>query len=167
MQISGDPNIWPRPPLVDDLIQNNAHALSNPLTLATHIEDLINTCRSNHISIDQLSLISLTCLEINTIALREHYGFGWFEEQPSETALINMGWRLMGFDILDLRGLISGLSGCGKISEIPFFQNYLSKTINKFGLFKTYRSASEFSEVRGLQIYNHAPFIPIGILIKN
>jgi hypothetical protein len=165
-QLSADPNIWPYAPGVAELLQDNIGSLSNPLGLAIDFDLLLENCKACRIDTNRTTGVALTCFEANLIALNDQYGTGWFNSTQTESELINCGWSLAGFDTLDLRGLISGLSGCGYKSTTKHeLKAYFSKKINKTGLFSTNSWAEKFANVRGLQIPQHAPFIPVGVWI--
>lgn len=159
--------MWQRPRDIDRTLQESVGSLSNPLTLSRNFEGLKEACLLQGVSAKGLNWLALTASEVNTVALTGRYGPGWFDGSPTEADLISQGWTFMGFDILDLRGLISGLSGCDYRPDTKqLLRSYFDSALNEVGLFETYRLASEFAEVRGLEIHEHAPFIPIGVLIR-
>lgn len=109
--------------------------------------------------------VCVTIYEANVIALIKRYGLGYFENQTDEEALLSLGWRFMGFDVVDLDGLISGLKGCGYVEPAwSQLRNYFANSLNEVGLFNDLSVASQFAEVRGLQIRDHAPFVVAGVL---
>ena len=111
--------------------------------------------------------VCLTCSEVVCIALGERFGHGYFEERPEEETLISACWQFRGFDTVDLYGLISGLKGCGySASSLPQLQKHFRGELNEYGLFSNVTVASQFAEVRGLQISDHTPFIVVGILTR-
>jgi hypothetical protein len=147
--------------------ENIWKGLSNVLGLATDFDVLIESCKNNHVSTDKGVGVAFTCLEENLIAFIERYGSEGFDSPSSEVDLKKMGWRLIGFDVLDLGAQISGLCGCGYNPDTKKeLQAYFAEAVNDIGLFKTYSWATRFASVRGLQIYTHAPFIPTGIFVK-
>jgi hypothetical protein len=169
IQLSGDPNVWPNTLDVANLIYGHIWILSNPLGLANNINILIKNCRDRGIDTDEMVAVALTCFEENFIALNERYGTGWLGELVvSEDELKISGWDFVGFDILDLNGLISGLSGCGyKPSSKHELQAIFADALNDVGLFDSSLSALRFANVRALQIPQHAPFTIVGIWIKS
>ncbi|MDR0702328.1 MAG: hypothetical protein LBF61_07970 [Azoarcus sp.] len=169
-QLSGDLGVWPAVPGVAELLENHENiwkGISNSLGFATDFEVLIESCKSNYISIDKGVGVAFTCFEENFIAFVERYGSRGFNLLLSEADLKKIGWSFVGFDILDLGAQISGLCGCGyKEDTKKELQAYFADGLNEVGLFKTYSWATRFASVRGLQIHTHAPFIPVGIFIK-
>lgn len=167
IMISGDPAVWQRTVEIDKLLNESVGNLSNPLTLIQSLEAINEACRQGAFSIDGMQLVALTTSEANVVALYEHYGSGWFDGSQTEAQLLSEGWMFRGFDVLDLRGLISGLNGCGYRPEAKsMLRTYFDEALNEVGLFRTYDWASQFAEVRGLEIYSHAPFIPTGVLTQ-
>ncbi len=170
--ISADPTLLLRDDNVDRIIQEyagtNVVSLWNPLGLANHLSDLTSECRARGVSTDDFLPVAVTCCEVNFIALVERDGPGWLDSRPAEKELVSSGWRLLGFDALDLRGLTSGLSGCGYTSSAKSAYNQLfGMALNKFGLFQSFSFAQRFAEVRGLEIPSHAPFVVVGVLALN
>lgn len=167
-QLSADPNVWPSTTEVSELICDQIGTLANPLCLASDIDLLIKTCKDKGINTDEMLAVAFTCLEENFIPLNERYGGpGWFKSSKSEDDMRNFGWEFVGFDILDLNGLISGLSGCEykPESKQKLYANF-ANALNDLGLFNSNILALRFANVRGLQIPQHAPFTPVGVWIK-
>ena len=162
--ISADPNVWVKPGEIERLTVGKLPDFANPLGLAKSIDLLVDACKKRDIPTSGLWPVCVTSSEANTIALVERYGPGYFDNQPREEELLTSGWRFLGFDIVDLRGLISGLKGCG-YSEPTWsqLQNYFRGDLNDAGLFKDHLTASEFAEVRAGQIREHSPFVVVGI----
>ncbi len=162
--ISADPNVWPQPEEVASLWHGVLREFSNPLNLARSL-DLLRDASGQRGGSAALIPLSLTSFQTNIIALVERFGTGYFDDQPSEEALLSKGWQFRGFDVVDLDGLISGLKGCGYAeSTRPQLRSHFGASLNDLGLFDDWSAASEFAEVRGLEIREHAPFIVVGIL---
>ncbi len=129
--VSGDPNVWRRRKDIEALLNDNVGSLSNPLTLARSLDDLLSACKDRDIAPEDMVSIALTCGESNLIALEQRFGNGWFEQSQDELLLISAGWKFGGFDILDLNGLVSGLNGTGYKPDMAraffaCFSNFLS-----------------------------------------
>jgi len=170
--ISADPAVWLRAPDIDDLLNNSDpnnidEVEVNPLGLARDIGALVEYCKVHRISTDESTPVALTCFEEVVVALEELYGKSYFRPVTSEAELKERGWNLAGFDALEIRGLTSGLSGCGyKDEEKRQLQAYFGGALNSVGLFRTSAWAARFGSVRGLRIHAHAPFIPVGVWVK-
>ena len=68
---------------------------------------------------------------------------------------------------MDLDGLISGLKGCGYIEPIRSqLRDYFGSSLNELGLFDNLLAASQFAEVRALEIRAHAPFVVTGLFVR-
>jgi hypothetical protein len=163
--ISADPNVLPRREDIDQLIFENIEVLSNPLGFVTRIDDLIDKCRASGLPLKGQLPLCITCSEANIVELVERFGPGWFELQLTEKEITRADWQLRGFDVIDLRGLVSGLSGCGyNVSTKHLLKHFFEAGLNKFGLFRSYSLGQQFAEVRGLQIPEHVPLITVGVL---
>lgn len=163
--ISADPNVWPQPEEVASLWHGLLPEFSNPLNLAKSLDSLRDASGQRGVSSAALVPVSLTSFQTNIIALVERFGTGYFEDQPSEEALLSQGWQFRGFDIVDFDGLISGLKGCGYAdSTRSQLSSHFGASLNGLGLFDDWAAASAFAEVRELEIREHAPFIVVGIL---
>lgn len=174
--ISADSNVWLETAeinslvnglLPDDPMRGTMPEFCNPLFLAKDLESLLDACGKQGISTTGLFAVCLTSSEANVVALAERYGPGYFEDQLGEGELLSRGWQPMGFDVVDLNGLISGLKGCGyKEPAWSQLRKYFRHALNEVGLFRDCLAASQFAEVRGLQIHEHAPFVVVGVLVK-
>lgn len=164
--LSGDPLVWPRPDGAE--IIADAGTGNNPLGLAQSAE-LVNQMsqRLETISGEVPQIIALTCAAVCVDVIEEKFGPGWFNKELTSGMLHRNGWVLLGFDVLDMQGLISGVSGCG-YSEAAreMMLKRFHKALNSRGLFASHRLASEFATARGLQIRAHAPFVPVSIYRK-
>ena len=163
--ICADPSVSIEPAGIDHLMGGTLPDFANPLGLAKNIDPLIKACKEHGISTTGLWPVCVTCSEADVIGLVERYGPGYFENQPREEELVTLGWRFMGFDIVDFSGLISGLKGCGYIEPTwGQLENRFRGDLNEVGLFKDSLAASEFAKIRETQIRKHAPFVVVGIL---
>ncbi|HZR56768.1 MAG TPA: hypothetical protein VFA74_07835 [Terriglobales bacterium] len=166
--ISADPNVWVGPREVETLMQNGDTGISNPLHLAKELDSLIHVRHSLHTSITDLVNVCITSSEANLIALVERYGQGWFEARVKEEELPSQGWTFKGLDVVDLDGMISGLKGCKYVDgSRTKLGTYFGSYLNDVGLFNDALIASQFAEVRGLEIPAHSPFVVVGLLIKD
>lgn len=158
---SADPNVLIRLPEIQLLLDENLWNISNPLNLFLNEQKMEDTS-SEIVGITSLLRLCLTCSSLSVRVLSDLFGSSWLEMLPTENQLISQGWKLRGFDTIDLRGLFSGLSGCGNNRIISDIQPLL----NDCNLFSKEKDAIEFAEARGLQIPIHAPFIVVGVLTK-
>jgi hypothetical protein len=164
--ISADPSVWIGTEAIEGLMQEELPDFTGPLHLASSIDVLVENCRRRGIPTVGLFPVCITCSEASAMALRERYGFRWFTDQPTEEELLSRGWRLEGFDVVDLNGMISGLKGCGYRAESRNrLRHYFGSFMGRTGLFSDSGSAAQFAEVRGLQIRQHAPFVVVGVLV--
>jgi len=166
--VSADPNVWLEPASVESLMQDVTTQFINPLHLAKSVEVLADAVRVRGFSISDALPVCLTTWDTNVLALIARFGSGYFEYQAAEEELLSSGWQHLGFDAVDLDGLISGLKGCGYIEpNWSRLRERFGSSLNEIGLFNTFESASRFAEVRGLEIRAHAPFVPVGILTRS
>jgi hypothetical protein len=78
--------------------------------------------------------------------------------------LASNGWILLGYDVIDVNGLISGLLNCGPNS--PEFKLRFAPCINKCSLFDDDAAAEAYAKMRDAQIPSHSPFRPASIWKK-
>lgn len=78
-----------------------------------------------------------------------------------ETDLILDGWVMLGYDVIDINGLISGLSNCGAASQE--LKKEFAQHINKYSLFRDFSPALKFANKRSSEIPAHSPFHPAAI----
>lgn len=165
--ISADPNVWVTTAEIESLSQGELPEFFNPLHLSSSLGHLIDTCQRKHASTIGLWPLSLTCYETNLLSLVRRYGPGYFDNPIEENELLAQGWQFKGFDVVDLEGLISGLKGCGYTEPMwSELRNRFANSLNEMGLFSEISTASQFAEVRGLEIRAHAPFVIVGVLTQ-
>lgn len=165
--ISADPNVFPRREDIDRLMYEDAEQICNPLGLARCIEWLVDKCQISNLSLNEQIGICITCSEGNVVGLTERFGPEYFEGLATEDQLLKQDWEFRGFDVIDILGLISGLSGCGyKASSKSELKRLFAADLNNVGLFCSYSLAQQFAEVRGIQILEHSPMIAVGILTR-
>jgi hypothetical protein len=141
---------------------------ANPLYLAKRLELLVDECGAQGLSTKGLVPVCITSAKSNLIALELRFGPGYFDSPPSEEELLCGGWTFAGFDVVDLNGLVSGLKGCGYVEPSwSQLREYFGGTLNEVGLFGDWDAASQFAEVRGLQVREHSPFVVVGVLIRS
>lgn len=166
--ISADTMVWIVPNEVDNLIQDSTQTFWNPLGLASNLDLLLNACSELKIPFNNLIPVCLTVSEEALAALVKRTGPSYFENSPSENDLLSTGWRFLGFDTVELNGLISGLKGIGYIE--PSWSHYRTRfgdALNEVGLFSDEAIAAQFAEARGIEIPSHAPFDVVGILVHD
>lgn len=165
--ISADPSVWVETEEVESLTEGMLMDFVNPLRLGKSLDLLIDASVKRGISTSGLWPVCFTSFESNLIALGARSDPGYFDNQPREEELLSGGWQLVGFDVVDLSGLISGLKGCGYIEPTwSQLREYFGSALNEVGLFNDCSTASQFAEVRGLQIQAHAPFVVVGVLVQ-
>src|SRR5580704_3143126 len=151
--ISADPSVWNEGGEIGALWEGVLPDYANALYLAKRMDLLLDECRKRSISTSGLVPTCVTSAQSNLVALTERVGPGYFDFAPEEEELLSGGWRLAGFDIVDLSGLISGLKGCGyREPTWSQLRGFFGSALNENGLFGDYQTASHFAEVRGLQI---------------
>jgi hypothetical protein len=165
--ISADSNVWPSPKYAEPFQSGMLHGVMNPLYLYKSISLLIDTLGMKSITGSNCQFVTITTHEAIPVFLNKRYGSGYFEDCPSEGDLVSQGWRHLGFDIVDLNGLISGLKGCGFSEQVWFsLVSLFQDSLNENGLFIDPLKAAQFAQVRGLEIHSHAPFIVVGLLTR-
>jgi hypothetical protein len=166
--ISADANVWVTTEEIESLTSEILPDFANPLHLGNSLDLLIDACVKRGIATSGLWPVCFTSFESNVVALEERFGPGYFDNPPREEELLSHGWKLIGFDVVDLGGLISGLKGCGYVEPTwSQLRDYFGSDLNEVGLFRECPAASQFAEVRGLQIQVHAPFVVVGVLVQN
>jgi hypothetical protein len=164
--ISADPSVWLETEEIESLTERILPDFANPLHLKKSIDLLVDACDRRGIPTTGLWPVCITSFESNLIALEGRFGPGYFDNRPEEE-LLSRGWHLLGFDVVDLAGLISGLKGCGYVEPTwSQLRNRFGGCLNEVGLFSGCSVASQFAEVRGLEIKAHAPFVVVGVLIS-
>lgn len=158
--ISGDPSIWLRAESGEDAVAFQKLGFKNALWLRIFGQELEATSVKNSI------IIALSADSVLSFALEKKYGSGYFGFIGSFEDWRHRGWFFLGFDTLDLQGLISGLNGCGYVSqEKLYLQEAYGSDINQYDLFSSLERASSFAFYRSLRIPIHAPFVPVGIWV--
>jgi hypothetical protein len=165
--ISADPAVWLSPSGAEQLWQGLLQDFSNPLNLAKDL-DLLETMYSQRsISIADLWPICITAHRTTADVLAKRYGPGYFECFVEESELKSKGWRHLGFDVIDLDGMISGLKGCGYTEPLwSQLRSEFQVSLNEVGLFTDMFIAFQFGEVRAQEIPEHAPFTTVGVLTR-
>ena len=163
--ISADRAVWLTSHEMKSLWPGTIPSFANPLNLAKKFSLLEEACARQSIPTKGLWPICITSHDTNIIALDKRYGPSYFEHPPEERQLLSEGWRLLGFDIVDLDRLISGLKGCGYVEPSwSLLRSHFGNSLNTFGLFDDRLIASQFAEVQALEIREHAPFTVAGVL---
>ncbi len=139
-----------------------------PLGLRRDPEELFDALHERGIATVGLTPVCLTIGEQTATVLSEGHWADHFACALREEDLVARGWRFLGFDVAELNGLCSGLKGCGY--KEPFRSQLRARfggVLNDVGLFSDATIASQFAEVRGLEIPDHAPFEVVGILVQD
>ncbi len=161
--ISADPNILPHPPRIESLLEGNVWSISTPQRLFMS-EKILNDFIPEGENKECLYLkICLTCSISDFNNLVSIYSDDWTKELPLEEELILNKWVLHGFDVIDYQGLYSGITGFGD-NELA---NSIKDDLNESYLFSSPKDAGEFSKKMEKYAPTHAPFIVVGVLIKN
>ena len=166
--ISADPGVWPMSQEAAERWSGLLPDFLNPLYLAANLDSLAHAYERERFSVSSLIPLCITSDPTISISLNKRFGPGYFEHQIDESDLLSAGWQFRGFDVVDLDGLISGLKDCD-YSEPTWSQlrRYYGEHLNDEGLFFDAHVASRFAEVRGLEIRQHAPFVVVGILVRD
>lgn len=109
--ICADPSVWKRSDDVDDFMAKDT--ASYPLGLRDNLDDLVASLHERGITTTNLIPVCLTISEAKAAVFRKHFGANYFVNTPDEEHLLSHGWRFLGFDTVELNGLISGLKGIG------------------------------------------------------
>src|ERR1700678_120110 len=112
--VCADPSVWRRPEEVGLGIHGGVFSdLINPLYLYKNLASL----RCSYDGLTSLDkpwpFVSITAQPAVAAYLSQRFGPGYFDEYPTEVDLESTGWQHMGFDTVDLDGMVSGLKGCG------------------------------------------------------
>lgn len=161
--LTADPAVWLPPQALADQLTGPIPDWGNSLSSAKDVRAL----RQYSTEPDDC-LVALTASEHVVATEIQRAGPGYFDDIRPERALLDDGWTLAGFDVLDSSCLISGLHGCGYAEpSLLYFQRHFWPQLNDACLFETDRDAAAFAEYRGLEIRAHAPFVVVGVCIKN
>ncbi|WP_431046635.1 hypothetical protein [Roseateles sp. L2-2] len=165
IRLSADPAVWPRPSNIDEFLNRQVDEVVNPLTLSVRPEILVDRLR--RLNSEAFVSVALSLSELCCEALIDRFGPGWFENLEAEKEAMSAGWKHCGFDVVDLRGLISGIFGVGSAFGRSVGGAWLTQQLNDSGLISTRAAAMEFSQVMGLHLQSHAPFVPVGVLTRS
>jgi len=163
--ISADPSVWLRSEDVGERWTGLLPDFLNPLYLSSDLNRLCEAYASEGLATSDLLSLCVTVDPNILFSLSQRFGPELFLKRYREDELICSNWRLRGFDVVDLDGLISGLKGCGY--REPFWSRLRSSfgdKLNDDGLFFDVLNAYQFAEARGLEIRQHAPFVVVGLL---
>ena len=160
--------MWPRTAEIPKGIQGGVLLDSmNPLYLYKNFASLQSVV-DELTNFDQRGkFIAISAHPAAVSYLVQRFGPGYFEHQR-ETDLRSAGWQHLGFDVVDLDGVISGLKGCGyKEPAVEDLRSHFLGSLNQHGLFGSPLDAAMFAQVRGLQIRDHSPFVVVGVLARD
>jgi hypothetical protein len=164
-RISADPSVWLASDRATDLWGTNLPHFLNPLRLAGDTNRLLDAYNREGIDTSELYPLCITSAPGIAVSLRQRFGAGYFDHKLGEEELVSAGWHFRGFDVVDLDGLISGLKGCDyREPAWSQLRTIYAEHLNEDGLFFHALTASQFAEVRGLEIRQHAPFVVVGLL---
>ncbi len=162
--ISADASVWIRTAEVSDFLASDP--VSYPLGLWGNLDDLVVALHAQGIETATLTPLCLTISEATAMRFYDRYGTDYFKNAPNDEQLSSRGWSHLGFDTVELNGLISGLKGCG-YTEPSWSQlrAQFGSALNEVGLFSDEVTASKFADARGREISSHAPFDVVGVLV--
>lgn len=165
-RISADAMVWPMPEEVSRFYEETPR--SYPLGCLNSFSELLSALHERGVVTMNYTPICLTISDAMVQALSKKGWANHFSGTPKMEDLMTWGWRFLGFDVAELNGLCSGLKGCG-YSEPTWSQlrARFGASLNEVGLFRDSTVASEFGQLRGMAIPEHAPFEVIGILVHD
>lgn len=165
-RISTDAMVWPMPEEVSRFYEETARSF--PMGCLNNFGELLSALHERGVVTVNYAPICLTIPDASVQALRKDGWVDHFAEAPKMEDLIGWGWSLLGFDVTELNGLCSGLKGCS-YHEPSWSQlrDRFGAALNEVGLFRDSSIASEFGQLRGLAIPEHAPFEVVGILVHD
>lgn len=152
--LSLDPLVFPWPKEIDRPSTINTPEL-NSLNLFRSAANALRTCTQR----DEFLIICATVIYSTHEALSKRYDEYNLSDNITTQQLKTDAWFFHGYDVCDLRGLISGIHGCGEIYNIKEY----AEQLNEYSLFSNAYIAREFSELRSIEIPSHAPFVTVGI----
>ena len=163
--ICADSNVWQTPPEIESSMGGVLSDSMNPLYLYKSLASLRSVCAGLTTFDKRWLFVSITAHPAVVSCLTHRFGPGYFDEYQKEAHLQLTGWRHMGFDVVDLDGMVSGLKGCGyKEPALSDLRTYFLDSLNQSGLFCSASDAAMFAQARGLQVRDHSPFIVVGVL---
>lgn len=164
--ISADPWIWDRPDTVDSYLLKEPE--SYPMGLRNNLRKLLTDLHEEGIVFSDVSLVCLLIFGRALSELSRQFGESYFADAPTEGELLASGWRFLGFDVVELNGLTSGLKGIGYREPLwTQLKAEFGSALNDLGLFGEERPALQFAEIRGKEIPEHAPFDVVGLLVHD
>jgi len=86
---------------------------------------------------------------------------------PTVKQLREQDWHFAGFDVVDIRTLVSSLSGFElSTQERARLASKFGDQLNSVGMFSDYGSAASYSTTSDEMFPEHAPFNPVGIWLE-
>jgi hypothetical protein len=167
--VCADASVWRRPTEVASSIYGGVLSdLMNPLYLYKNLPSL-RRAYDRLTSLDERwPSVSITAHPAVASYLTQRFGIGYFDEYQREVDLLSTGWQHMGFDTVDLDGMVSGLKGCGYAEPaLSDLRIHFLQRLNQYGLFASALDAAMFAQTRGLQIRDHSPFVVVGVLSRD
>lgn len=148
--ISVDPEICARREEISDAMKLGMFENASPLGLIYSLDSYISV-----FDLNTDFLIRISFCDVNSIkqSLQLGYDRNKLEQHDS------IEWNHVGYDVVDLDGLISGFfrGGFRNINDFDPFSMFYSK-LNSFGLFFDIDCAYKFAEFRNNDIQEHAPY---------
>jgi|GEM_PF-2930289 len=141
------------------------------------VEEVVSLCKENTVGFllslpDSVSQdknywnIALAIDKSIKQELEQKFGQKLIDHDQTVDNLLEKGWEFLGYDIVDINGMISGLTNCGYTTEHKAELLEFLPLLNKFGLFNDRNTAQDFCKTRDIQITEHAPFYPVAIYRK-
>jgi hypothetical protein len=167
--VCADSSVWQKPiEIISGLHGGVLSELMNPLYLYKDPASL-RGAYDGLTSLDKHWLsVSITAHPAVASYLTQRFGAGYFDQPYEEIHLQSTGWQHMGFDTVDLDGMVSGLKGCGYTAPaLSDLRIHFLQRLNQYGLFGSPLDAGMFAQVRSLQIREHSPFVVVGVLSRD
>ncbi|MCC0010933.1 MAG: hypothetical protein H6875_10855 [Hyphomicrobiaceae bacterium] len=156
---TADAMVQPKPPRYR-YQENSSDAETSILGFFRPIGGLIRSVRADISGTEKIYVYRLRSEIVAYIEER----FGCIERE-FDLATDASEFQQIGFDVVDIDGLTSGLWGCSfEIWEKELWAPHFQKHLNRFGLFDDENFAARFAQCRSLVVEEHAPFLSLQIL---
>jgi hypothetical protein len=159
-RLTMDPELWPSVVKRDedrDLPQLNGYNLYSELS-ANVLEGITQE--------DQSLRAAFDIAASSYASLQGTFGMGWNRLDATSQQLLEEGWMLLGFDVVDPRTQLSGLHSFElSPAELAQLEVTVRPAISEFGLVANLRSAEASASLLDGIVPEHAPFCACGIWV--